>query len=169
MSGDDAPKPDDVDPPSDGRDIAREEARQVIEIQLQTLRDTDQKAQFTARIVAIVLGLVVSGVSFADDPSLLAGPFMVAGVASFVGSLSVAVMTYSVDRASYGIGPGYIDTTLSELETAEELEDDLLSRYADWMDDNSAELSTNAGYLLLSQLLFIAGILLFGHGVYRLV
>lgn len=169
MPGEEEPNPDAVDPPDDGRGIAREEARYVIDEQLQTLRDTDRKAQATARITALVLGLVVSGISFAEDPTILTGPWMVAGVAFWVGSLAVAVLTYSIDRPSYGVGPGYFDATLAGLSTKEELEDDLLARYADWIDDNSSEISTNGWYLLTSQLLFIGGILFFGVGVYQFI
>lgn len=165
----DDPKPEDVDPPDDGRDIAREEARYVIDEQLQALRDTDQKGQATARITALVLGLVVSGISLADDPTSLTGPWLVAGIACWVGSLATAVMTYSIDRPSYGVGPGYFDTTLAGLETRDELEADLLARYADWIDANSSEITTNSWYLLGSQLLFVAGILLFGAGIYQYV
>jgi len=45
-------------PSEDGKQTVREEARHVIEEQLQTLRDIDQKAMATARIIGLVLGQI---------------------------------------------------------------------------------------------------------------
>lgn len=169
MPADDGSRSGEVDPPDDTHDIIREEARYVIDEQLQTLRDTDQKALATARITGLILGLLVSAFSIADDPVGLIHPTAIIGAAVLIASLCISVLTYTVDRPSYGIGPGYIDIATKNLDSRDDAQNDLLARYADWIDDNSAEISTNGTYLFISQLLFILGLLLIGYAAYDLI
>lgn len=165
MTGSSSPENDEIDPPDGTYQIAREEAREVVSEQLQTLRDTDQKAMSTARINGLILGVLASAASLADNPDTIFNVWVLVGGALLLGSLCVAVLTYTVDRPSYGIGPGYFDTVLNECESQKDVENDILGRYADWIDDNSEEISTNGSYLLAAQMLFIAGLLSIGFGV----
>jgi hypothetical protein len=58
----------DVDP-DDGLALLREESRYVVDAQLSTLRETDRKAMATARVDAVIVGLLLSAASLADSPA----------------------------------------------------------------------------------------------------
>lgn len=169
MSRPDSSGADDEVPPEEFLEVARDEARFVVEAQVEALRDTDDKAQATARINGIVLGLLVSAVTVSDVPTTTVNPWLVVGGSFLLVSLCVAVLTYTVDRPSYGIGPGYVDTPLPEFESETTAGYDLLERYAEWIADNSAEISTNGNYLLVSQFSFVLGLLAISVGVYGLL
>lgn len=165
-AGDEAANP----PPrveTDGTRIVREEARHVVDAQLRTLRATDRKAMATARVVAVVLGLLLSAASLAEDPSSAINRWLVTGSGLLLGSLGGAVLTYSVDRPSYGVGPGYLDDLSADVPADSELARDLLSRYADWIADNGDEISSNGTYLLASQALLVLGLVSVGLGLYQ--
>ncbi len=119
----------------------------------------------TARINGLILGVLASAASLTDNPDAIFDVWVHIGGALLLGSLCVAVLTYTVDRPSYGIGPGYFGAVLNECESREDVENDILGRYADWIDDNSEEISTNGSHLLAAQTLFIAGLLSIGSGV----
>ncbi|GAB3689157.1 hypothetical protein GCM10028857_24170 [Salinarchaeum chitinilyticum] len=149
--------------------IVREESRHVLESQLAVLRETDRKAMATARVVAVILGLLLSAASLADAPGDSLNRWHVAGSASLLGSLIVAVMTYSVDRPSLGIGSGYLDTADQRLESGDSVEADLLHRYAEWIADNNREIGSNSTYLLVSQWLLVIGLAAVAVGMFRLL
>jgi len=152
-------------PSDDAKEVVREEARHVIDGQLQTLRDIDQKAMATARIIGLILGLLASAASVAENPEQAVNDWTLTGGVLLVAGLCVAVLTYTVDRPNYGLGPGYFDTKFPSFESDAAVSDDLLDRYADWIDDNGEEISTNGTYLFLSQVLFLLGLILFVWGV----
>lgn len=156
-------------PPTEFRDVVREEARYVVTAQIEALRDTDDKALATARINGIVLGLLVSTASISNDPTAVLNRWMITGSSILLGSLCIAVLTYTVDRPSYGIGPGYVDANLKTFDSTTTAERDLLQRYAEWIDDNSAEIRTNGNYLLATQFSFVLGLLIIGVGIYDLL
>ncbi|PSP86380.1 hypothetical protein BRC83_00425 [Halobacteriales archaeon QS_1_68_17] len=152
-------------PSESSREQIREEARNVVSEQLETLRGTDRKAMATARINGLILGLLASAGSLADSPARAINDSMIYGGVLLLGSLGVAVLTYTVDRPSYGLGPGYFDSEFENFSTDTEVSNDLLDRYADWIDENSEEISTNGIYLFISQALFLAGLVLLAWGV----
>lgn len=156
-------------PSEEAKQTVREEARHVISEQLQTLRDIDQKAMATARIIGLVLGLIASAASLADQPGDAVNRITIVGGVFLLASLCASVLTYSVDMPSYGLGPGYFDSKFGEFGTDEEVSEDLLDRYADWIDDNSEAISTNGTYLIVAQSLFLAGLLLIAVGAYSIL
>ena len=91
------------------------------------------------------------------------------GSACLLGSLLVAVLTYSVDRPSYGIGAGYIDRFATDLEDGHAVERELLANYANWIADNNEEIGSNSTYLLVSQWLLVLGLSIVALGLYRLL
>jgi len=156
-------------PSEDAKQTVREEARYVIDEQLQTLRDIDQKAMATARIIGLVLGLLASAASLADQPRTVLNWWTFSGGIALLLSLCASVVTYSVDRPSYGLGPGYFDSKFGSFDSDEGVSDDLFDRYADWIDDNSEEISTNGTYLLIAQGLFLFGLILIASGIYSIL
>lgn len=130
--------------------IVREEARRVLEGQLRILRETDRKAMAIARVVAVILGLLLSAASLSDAPTDALNRWLVVGSSLLLSSFLVAVITYSVDRPSYGIGSGYIDDLPDTLADSSRIERELLDEYADWISDNNEEIGPNSTYLLVS-------------------
>lgn len=149
--------------------IVREEARWVLDGQVAVLRETDRKAMATARVVAVILGLLLSAASLADAPADSLNRWHVAGTASLLGSLLVAVLTYSVDRPSLGVGSGYLDRVEQTIDSEGSVETELLQRYADWIADNNEEIGSNSTYLLVSQWLLVLGLTAVAVGMYRLL
>jgi len=168
MSSDGLGSPTD-DPQDDAASLLREEGREVIDSQLQTLRDTDRKALATARMNALILGLLLSALSLSETPTEAINTWFVGGGALLLVSLGIAVLTYSIDRPSYGIGPGYFDDALGEYSTRSQIEEDLLERYANWIEDNGTEISSNSTYLLITQASLITGIGFIAFGMYLLL
>lgn len=149
--------------------IVREEARWVLDGQVAVLRETDRKAMATARVVAVILGLLLSAASLADAPADSLNRWHVVGTASLLGSLLVAVLTYSVDRPSLGVGSGYLDRVERTIDSESSVETELLHRYADWIADNNEEIESNSTYLLVSQWLLVLGLTAVAVGMYRLL
>ena len=154
------------DPLDDAASLLREEGRQVIDSQLQTLRDTDRKALATARMIALILGLLLSALSLSETPTEELNNWLVGGGALLLLSLGIAVLTYSVDRPSFGVGPGYFDEAIAEHSTRDQIEGDLLEQYANWIEDNGADISSNSTYLLITQSTLIAGIGFIAYGIF---
>lgn len=154
-----------VDAPDEVGELVREEAREVLTAQLQALRETDNKALSTARMNALILGVLLSGASLADDPTGLLNNWFFVGGGLLLLSLVAAILSYSVDRPSYGIGPGYIDGPLNELDDRSDVEADLLARYADWIDANTSEIWVDNVYLAIAQFFLLAGLASVGYAV----
>lgn len=153
----------------DRTDVLRNEAREVLDVQLRTLRDTDRKAMATARVDALILGLLLSAGSLADAPETAINPWLLGGTAFVLGSLVVAVVTYSVDRPSYGVNPTYLDVAVETRRPQEHVESDLLAGYAEWIRDNADEISSNGTYLLVAQGLLVLGLSSVTIGIYRAI
>lgn len=165
MSADEEPNAD-VESSGGVHDVLRNEARQVLNAQLRTLRETDRKSMATARVAALLLGLLLSAASLVDTPSESVNGWIVTGTAFVLASLAVAVLTYSVDRPSYGVSPDSIESMLEDDRTA--TESDLLASYADWIRANGDEIASNGTYLLVSQLLLVLGLAAVAVGMFRL-
>lgn len=154
---------------SDRIEVLRNEAREVLDAQLRTLRDTDRKAMATARVDGLILGLLLSAGSIADAPETALNPWLFAGTGFILGSLVVAVVTYSVDRPSYGVNPAYLDVAVESKQSQQGVESDLLAGYAEWIRDNADEISSNGTYLLVAQGLLVLGLSSVTVGIYRAI
>lgn len=163
---DDTDESDDITVSEEELEQVREEARAVVDHQLSTLQNTDDKALQTTRIVALVLGLLLSALSLADDPGRIFNDAFVVGGLFLIGSFVLGLFTYTVDRPEYGLGPGYFDEDLKTMEDGTEISQDLLERYADWIDANSGEINTNANYLFFTLLLLVVGLIIISYAVY---
>lgn len=164
MDGDGGPDED-----STRHSIVRDEAREVLDAQLESLRQTDAKALATVRVSALIGGVYVSAISITDTPSdVINLPFILAGIALFL-SISFGVLSYAVDRPSHGIGPGYIDDIFPELDSDQAVKEDLVNRYADWIAENNEEIVNDSFYLSVSQGLLLMTLLFFGLGIWLLV
>jgi len=123
----------------------------------------------TARVVAVVLGLLLSAASLSEEPATSLNGWLVTGSALLLGSLASAVVTYTADRPNYGVGPGYIDALPDGIEDPERLERELVDRYAEWIADNGDEIASNGTYLLAAQVQLVLGLTGVGIGLFQFV
>lgn len=152
----------------DTQSVLRTEARYVLDAQLRTLRETDRKSMTTARVAALILGLLLSAGSLADTPGRAVNVWIVVGTALVLTSLAVAVLTYSVDRPNYGVSPEYLEAALGADRGHERVESRLLAGYAGWIRDNGDEIASNGTYLLVSQGFLVLGLGGIAVGMYQL-
>ena len=113
MSTDDTSSEESITALNSGLDVVREESRHVVDAQLRTMQETDRKAMATARVDALLVGLLLSAASLTDSPATVVNAWLLLGSALVLTSLACSVLTYSVDRPSYGVGPGFIDDVTS--------------------------------------------------------
>jgi hypothetical protein len=156
-------------PPGDGLELVREESRHVVDAQLRTLQETDRKAVTTARVDALIVGLLLSAASLVDSPADAVSSLLAGGTALVIASLACAVLTYSVDRPNYGVGPGFVDEVTGAERRRGAIERDLVSRYGQWIEDNGDEIASNGTYLLFAQGLLVLGLTGISSGVYLFV
>ena len=152
-----------------GASIVREEGRYVVDAQLRTLEETDRKAMATARVDAIVVGLLLSAGSLADAPTQAVNHWLIGGSALVIASLACAVLTYSVDRPSYGVGPGFIDDASDTSVSQATVETNVSAKNAEWIEENGDEIASNGTYLLVAQGLLVMGLTGIGLGLYGIV
>lgn len=154
---------------NDGLSLVREESRHVVDARLRTLQETDRKAMATARVDAVIVGLLLSAASLADSPANVVNLWLLTGSTLLFASLACAVLTYSVDRPSYGVGPGFIDDVTEHTRSEQAVERAIVSRYGEWIQENGAEIASNGTYLLVAQGLLVLGLTGVATGLFQLI
>lgn len=158
--------PDDRDgvgpSPPDGTDVetlrtTREEARLVLDHQLQVLNEIDRKAIRTVQVVLVLLGLVGTTATVVEVRHLL-NPLSLGGLLSLVGALVLGLLTYTASNPETGVGSRYLQDSLEE--AYEELEwlAVLLKGYGEWLDRMERINARNARLLTWTQTLTVLGV-----------
>lgn len=169
MPSEDPAVEESTDDSNDGLALVREESRHVVDAQLRTLQETDRKAMTTARVDALIVGVLLSAASLTDSPASVENLWLVIGSTLLLASLACAVLTYSVDRPSYGVGPGFIDDVTEHDRSEQSVERAVVSRYSEWIQENGAEIASNGTYLLVEQGLLVFGLTGVAAGLFQLV
>ncbi|WP_248517323.1 hypothetical protein [Salinarchaeum laminariae] len=133
------------------------------------MHETDRKAMATARVDALIVGLLLSAASLAESPAGVVNPWLVGGSTLLLASLACAVLTYSVDRPSYGVGPGFIDDVTARERPEIAIERVVVSSYGEWIEENGDEIASNGTYLLVAQGLLVVGLTGIAAGLYQLL
>lgn len=154
---------------SDRLGVVREESRHVVDAQLRTMEETDRKAMETARVDALLVGLLLSAASLTESPASVVNDWLLIGSTLVLASLACAVLTYSVDRPSYGVGPGFIDDVTRRNDGAVAIERAVLDRYSEWIEANGEEIASNGTYLLVAQGLLVLGLTGVTVGLYEVL
>lgn len=134
-----------------------EDARRVVDHQIAYLSDVDDKAVWTVRINAVIIGAVLSVQQLSSQMSLT-DPFPGVAIMAFLVSMAAGIVTYTASDAQFGPGPRYIDDVLDEPATETYWRSEMLRSYADWIEDNEHVTRRNGTYLLVSQLLLLLGL-----------
>lgn len=135
--------------------VAQDEARAVLDHQIQMFSDVDDKAAITFRLNAILLGLILTAASFVSQSEILElaiyiNPFTVSAVIALIVSFVFAVMTFMGTEISTGVGPTGISRLMENRYTETEWLILLLRSEGEWMQANEARQSRNADYLFYS-------------------
>jgi len=142
-----------------------EETRRQLDRQAAEVEHIDNKAAKTVRYT--LLGLVALATAFSFGPNAPApNSWIGAGVFVLLGSVGVGVFTYTTSRV-YVAAPTVLEVDV-EGETAESIREDILTQLAKDLDDNEDMLSGDAIFLLLSQLLFVVGVVAVAVGLWKL-
>jgi len=134
---------------------AQDEARAVLDHQIQMFSNVDDKAAKTFRLDAILLGLTLTAASFASqsailDLTLYINPLTIVAVIALIVSFIFAVVTFTGTEISTGLAPTGINRLLENRYTETEWLILLLRSEGEWMRANEARQSRNATYLFIS-------------------
>lgn len=158
----------DTTPRSDTLELTCSEAREVIDHQIDTMNDLDDKAMWTLRLIVLFLGVFMTGLSVAvranADLARFMNPMTITGFVSLGVSAVLSVIVYSSGTLTAGPGPGAIEKLLHQ-NYGEPWRYRLLTGYRNWMEKNEASIRRDATVLAFCQAYLVAGILIFFFGV----
>ena len=147
-------------------EVTYQEARTVIDHQIDTLSDIDDKALRTVRLTVVLVGVLATAIELnvvqnLDDTLLVVGGGML-----FL-SMLIGMTTYGESDLYLGPNRSYINTLATSDFDDETWDEDLLTTMGKWIEDNYDEISWNARLLtytqaaLLMGLLFVSGAIVF--------
>lgn len=143
-----------------------EESRNVIDHQIADLNDIDDKALRTVRITMVVIGFVVAAAQVENaDP--IFNPVTTLGSIFLLFSIISGVITYSASNLDLGPGPTYLSDVIQKANSEKKERIEATQSYAYWMYKNEGVVRRNGWYLIITQLLLIAGMVLLAYGTWR--
>lgn len=143
--------------------VTREESRAVLDHQVALLNGILTRTMWTVRLAGVALGLVVSVVGIAGPSTLFDAGMAVlvpafVGVCSLVGCVFVGLGTYSITRMQFGVDDSFREEVIAGSYGEREWLRDLLAAYDAWSGEMRRMNRRNTTYLLVAQLLLLAGI-----------
>lgn len=147
-----------------------EESRSVIDHQVQTFNDVDSKAARTFRLDVILLGLMVTALTFVlrTDPVTIdpyLNPYTAWGVISLEISFIAAIVVYSSTRIQTGVGPNDIGRLISRRYSERDWLILLLRSTSQWMRFNERQQAWNGLLLSVSHAALVLAVLLLSVGI----
>lgn len=138
--------------------------------QIQTFTNVDNKAAKTFRLDAILLGFILTAVSFVTRIESLAidpyvNPFTIFAVVALIVSFIFAVLTYMATEIDTGTGPDGIQRLIDKRYTETEWLILLLRSEKEWMRENERQLSSNTFYLVVSHVALILAVVVASVGI----
>lgn len=160
----------DTTPKSDTLELTCSEAREVIDHQIDTMNDLDDKAMWTLRLIVLVFGLVMTGVSVAvradvSDLGRFVNPLTQAGFFCLTVSAGLSVIVYSSGTLTVGPGPADINQLLQRGYERPNWRRRLLEGYQKWMRTNQTNIRRDATLLAVCQAFLVVGMVTFFYGV----
>lgn len=143
--------------------VTSEEARQVVDHQITTLSDIDDKAMWTLRLIVFLFGLLLTATSLAiraevNDLSRFRNVFTNSGVMFLTGSLLFAIVAYTDSRFKAGPSARDIDQLLFYRYGLQSWRVELLKAYRKWINENNSSIRRDALLLTMCQVLLLGGI-----------
>jgi len=156
----------------------RSEARETVDAQKETLADIDTKASQILRLNILLIGVIVSVLSFTAQngggsnsgvPS--AGPFinlyMKLGVASLVLSTALAAMTYTASELDVGVSSDNLASLLGTNFSLDEAEELLVKNYIIRINFNRSTNIRNIPLITSTVVFVVTAVVLFALGIYE--
>lgn len=137
-------------------EIAYGEARAVVDAQNATMSDIDDKAMRTVRLIAVLLGLLVTGVQFA--PAAFDDLGLRLSFALFVLSTMCGVVTYNESNLYVGPRGAYIEDMSATEFFDPPWQEHFLETMAGMIAQNEDEIRRNARWLTATQVTLVAGV-----------
>lgn len=150
--------------------LTQKETRAVLDHQIQTFNDIDDKATRTSRLDAILLGLILTAASFlAQSDTFDVTPYLnnasALGIALLIMSFIFAILTFTTTNIETGTGPYDIQRLIDTRYTEKEWLILLLRSEAAWMKENERKQSLNGTLLSISHGSLILGVVFLSAGV----
>lgn len=137
-----------------------DEARTVLDHQIDHLRDVDDKAARTTRITAILIGGVLGIVSLGGQSGVsMSNPYVMWGSASLVLSMIIGIATYNVSSAYFGPGSESLRQLLGESDEGQVLDHLVRDGYTNWVSEMNVKQAVNGLSLDLTQASLAVGLL----------
>jgi hypothetical protein len=146
----------------------REEARVVLDHQLQLLSEIHTKAMRTVRITILVLSVVLSAAAFSEARRFVNWS-TVAGVGCLAGAILTGLVTYSASDPDFGAGPDYLLSARTSTYDKTDWLELLIEGYEDWIHDMEELNDGNARMLTYTQMFLGIGVVLIAVGILTVV
>lgn len=158
----------------------REEARETVVAQRETLNDIDTKASRILRLNVALIGILVSVLSIATQigPGSDSGAagleqfvniYTEIGIGALVLSTAFAAMTYTASELDVGVSSENLADLLRADFTADETEELLVKNYIMRINFNRSTNIRNIPLIQMTILLIVSAIVAFVMGVYRAI
>lgn len=146
------------------------EVRDVLDHQIQTFNDVDNKAARTFRLNAILLGLLVTAASFVGQADIVSfdsviNEWTLGGVVLLTTSFITAVLTYTKSNIETGVGPNDVERLIRKRYSEKEWLILLLRSEAEWMRENDRRQTINGVLISASHVALIFGIIALFVGI----
>lgn len=151
--------------------IARREARETLDGQLETLREIETKAARLLQFTTALLGVAVSALALAGDvpgAAVAAGPYTAVGVAALAAATLLAGVTYTASTRVVGADADAVRAAV-DVASADAYRRRVVTGYAEWIRFNEAANRRVAPLVTLTTLAVVAGALALGLGLLRAV
>lgn len=147
-----------------------EEARQVVNHQIATLSDIDDKAMWTLRLIVLIFGLLLTATSLAiradvSNVSRFQNTFTVVGVGALSGSLLFSIVAYTDTKFKAGPSADDINELLIRNYGSIDWRIEMLDAYRQWIEKNNTAIRRDAWLLIGCQLLLLVGIASLMYGI----
>jgi hypothetical protein len=158
----------------EGLETSLTEARRFLDEQLSSIDSVDEKAIQLFQVVTVVVGLLLSLLSFVYDGReaaavQLLNPVTLAGIACLVGAMAAAAITYSTGQYHAGVGAEdlrwIVEEGYADGEFRRTLYEDLLVGYADWIEANGRANQRQGVFITVTILAILYGVALLAVGV----
>ena len=158
----------------EGLETSLTEARRFLDEQLSSIDSVDEKAIQLFQVVTVLVGLLLSLLSFVYDGReaaavQLLNPVTLAGIACLVGAMAAAAITYSTGQYHAGVGAEdlrwIVEEGYADGEFRRTLYEDLLVGYADWIEANGRANGRQGAFITVTILAILYGVSLLAVGV----
>jgi len=139
------------------QEVTYQEARTVIDHQIATLSDIDDKALRTVRLTVVLVGVLATAIEL-DIVRGLHDEFLLFGGVMLFSSVVVGMLTYSESSLFLGPNKSYINTLAANDFDNGAWDEDLLATMGEWIEENGNIIQVNGILLSVTEGLLLIGL-----------